>query len=318
MTFPLSGNSPKHWPSMNSVVPTTLLVAPAKDTRQESDLLEEIKPGKNCGDELTNAVQLVSLGCYCGPKLTFQQIGRGAETLPFDWIRTRLDGILHFLRHEFAGFFEFRGKVAVPGCSMTCFRGPLHSFWHDDPTEPSMREKYTRRINRLLSIRADEQPVLFVRTVGFNDEVVRASELLGELQNTFGSQSKLLLILDFQKDPHGPFTVSGIPNLLLYLFCREAHDTSGMGPYRDAVLCGLDWAVGRPVAQGSFPSLQAVAQVAQPTDFGNTGLGGLPAFEGESKASATGVHHHAQQFQPTVAVPLFSGMHHVPPLAVRQ
>jgi hypothetical protein len=50
--------------------------------------------------------------------------------------------------------------------------------------------------------------------------------------------------------------VPGVPNLLLYLFCREAHDTSGMGPYRDAVLCGLDWAVGRPVAQGVFPRLE--------------------------------------------------------------
>jgi len=307
---------------MNSAVPPTVIVPPAKDTRQESDLLEDIKPGKNCGDELTNAVRLVSLGCYCGPKLTFQQIGRGAETLPFDWIRTRLDGVLQLLRNDFAGFFEFSRKLDVPGAQMTCFRGPLHSFWHDDPTEPSMREKYTRRINRLLSIRSDEQPVLFVRTAGCNDEVIRASELLGQLEKTFGTQSKLLLILDFQRNPHGPFTVSGIPNLLLHLYCREAHDTSGLGPYRDAVLCGLDWAVGRPVAQGNFPSLEAAAQVSEPTTFGNTGVGGLPAFEDELMVSTPGFHHHPQQFQfhhhpqqfqpkPAVAVQLFSTTHHV-------
>ena len=29
------------------------------------------------------AVQLVSLGSYCGPKLSFQKMGRGAATLPF-------------------------------------------------------------------------------------------------------------------------------------------------------------------------------------------------------------------------------------------
>jgi len=306
-----------HWPIVHSSAPPQVIFMPVKDTRQESDLLEDITPGKNCGDELTNAVQLVSLGCYCGPKLTFQQIGRGAETLPFDWIRTRPDGILHFLRNDFAGFFEFRSKVDVPGCSMTCFRGPLHSFWHDDPTEPSMREKYTRRIDRLMSIRADEKPVLFVRAAGHNDELLRASELMGELERTFGKQSRLLLILDFQKDPHGPFTVTGIPNLLLYLFCREAHDTSGMGPYRDAVLCGLDWAVGRPVAQGSFPSMEAAMQVTQPTRFGDTGLGGLPAFEDVVSTPAIGFHQHPQQVQAR-PVPVFNGMHHGSLISVRQ
>lgn len=272
------------------------LVAPqSKDTRQESDLLDEIKPGKNCCDEATNNVRLVSLGCYCGPKLSFQQIGRGAETLPFDWVRTRLDGVLHFLRTNFAGFFDFVTQMPVPGTSgnMVMYRSHLHSFWHDNPTEPSMQEKYRRRIARLMKMNADQQPVLFVRSVGSTDELPRAGELLSELTLRFGRHSKLLLIVDFQSTPHGPFVVQGYPNLLIYLFCREAHDTSGLGPYNAPVRCGLDWAVGRPVGEVGLPSLEAALQAAQPTNFGDTGLGGLLAFE---EPPAGGVRTPQRQF----------------------
>merc|ERR1719401_534533 len=31
-------------------------------------------------------IQLVSLGCACAIKMAFKEMGRGAETLPFDWI----------------------------------------------------------------------------------------------------------------------------------------------------------------------------------------------------------------------------------------
>uniref|UniRef100_A0A7S1WLB1 Uncharacterized protein n=1 Tax=Alexandrium catenella TaxID=2925 RepID=A0A7S1WLB1_ALECA len=252
-----------------------------KDTRQESDLLDEIKPGENLCDELTNSVRLVSLGCYCGPKLSFQQIGRGAETLPFDWIRTRPEGLLHYLRSGFAGFYDFVTQEPVPGASsMVMYRDYLHSFWHDDPTDVHMRERYDRRIRRLQSINAEQQPVLFVRSIGSLEELQYVPELLSELSSRFGRRSLLMLIVDFQdKKTHGPLVVRGHPNLLLYYFCRELHDTSGLGPYDDAVRCGLEWAVGRDVGAAVYPSLEAAAAAATPMDFGGNGLGGLRAFE---------------------------------------
>jgi len=274
---PASGNMVPLGPTPSlSLVPP----APVKDTRQESDLLDEIKPGKNMCDELTNNVRLVSLGCYCGPKLSFQQIGRGAETLPFDWIRTRLEGVLHFLRSGFAGFYDFDTREPVPGAAgMVMYRGYLHSFWHDDPQEPAMRERYNRRIHRLQTINAEQQPVLFVRSIGSTDELPHALELLSELVHRFGRQARLLLIVDFQSNPHGPIVVQGQPSLLIYYFNRDFHDTRGLGPYNDPVRCGLDWAVGRDVGAAVYPSLEAAAAMAQPMDFGYNGLGGLRAFE---------------------------------------
>merc|ERR1719375_1446250 len=62
-----------------------------------------------------DGIRLVSLGCYCGPKLSFRALERDAETLPFDWCRTRIDGLLHFLQNDFDKFFHYDTREVVPG-----------------------------------------------------------------------------------------------------------------------------------------------------------------------------------------------------------
>merc|ERR1711879_773514 len=99
---------------------------------------------------------------------------------------------------------------------MVMYRGCLHSFWHDNPTEPSMREKYQRRIARFNRIDAASQPVLFVRIAATTDELLRAQELLGELQKRFGEQAHLLLGLNFQEAVSGAAFVEGHPKLMIY------------------------------------------------------------------------------------------------------
>merc|ERR1719238_420167 len=79
-------------------------------TEQESDKMERIcgKHAKIPDHDPAGGALLVSLGCYCGPKLSFKMMGYGSETLPFDWIRTDIDG-----------FFDFRTKLPVPGSGGT-------------------------------------------------------------------------------------------------------------------------------------------------------------------------------------------------------
>merc|ERR1719316_2467399 len=87
-----------------------------------------------------DGLRLISLGCYCGPKLSIRALGRDAETLPFDWVRTRIDGLLHFIKNDFDLFFHYDTRQAVPGCGtkdkpMVMHRSFYHSFWHDDLTK---------------------------------------------------------------------------------------------------------------------------------------------------------------------------------------
>jgi len=279
----------RSFPATTAVAPAVIVNAPA-GKEQESDLLERCPKGPNCCDELTNAVRLVSLGCYCGPKLSFQKIGRGAETLPFDWIRTKIEGIFQLLRSDFDGFFHFDTELPVPNSGgMVCYRGKLHSFWHDDPTDPSMHERYNRRIARFNSIDAHSGLVLFVRVAGDTGELHRAPELLNELKTRFGDGARLLMVLNFQQKSTGPAEVRGHEGLLLNLLASEAHTRSSSSfgqPYAEAVRIALDWVVGREVGARCYDSLEAMAKDVTPDNWGKSGLGGLRAYEEDDASPA--------------------------------
>jgi len=85
------------------------------------------------------------------------------------------------LSTDFEGFYDYDDRMLCKDFKDTewvGFRSEYHSFWHDDPTQASMREKHDRRIKRFLEIDATSEPVLFVRAVAETDEINRAEELL--------------------------------------------------------------------------------------------------------------------------------------------
>lgn len=255
---------------------------------QESDLLDRMPDGEKAEDSGTDHIRLISLGCYCGPKLSFKKIGRGSETLPFDWMRTRLDGLLHFMRNDFEGFYDFVTKKPVPNTgSMVMYRGYYHSFWHDDPTDPAMRERYERRKARFFAFDANKQPILFVRSSATSEEVARAPELLGELTSRFGRMACLLLLVDFQATAQGPATVAGHDNLLIHYLNSEIHSNSDGAPYANAVRNGLDWAAGKAISAIQFVDLKTAVKCTDETMWGLMGLGGFRAFEDEPPAALT-------------------------------
>eukprot|EP00439_Symbiodinium_sp_Y106_P060134 s167_g8.t2 len=255
---------------------------------QESDMMDQLPDGESRVDAETEQIMLVSLGCFCGPKLSFKNIGRGAETLPFDWMRTRHEGLVHFLRNGWDestgwnGFFDFNTKKVVPGCSMTTYRSYYHSFWHDDPTDPGMHERYLRRIHRFNNIDATSKPVLFVRTVPTTEELKAVPELLELLIKRHGKHACLLLIIDFQKTADGPALVEGMDNIMVHYMPGSKHvNQEGLPapPYGEAVNLALDWIVGRPVSVMQFDGWDTIMKCADRTDWGLNGLGGLWAFE---------------------------------------
>jgi hypothetical protein len=268
--------------AFEQVAMTVLGPAYKEEGMQESDMLDQLPDGKAQEDSGSDHVMLVSLGCFCGPKLSFKNIGRGSATLPFDWIRTRHQGLVHFIDNGFDGFYDFATKKSVPGCSMTTYRSFYHSFWHDDPTDPGMRERYARRIERFQAINADTAPVLFVRTIPSTDEIKDIPELLNVLQKNHGTKACLLLVIDFQWTAKGAAIVDGFDNLLIFYLSSDHHvgeDGTPTAPYCKPVLCALDWIVGKQIPAMKFTDLEKVAACADETHWGIQGLGGLAAFE---------------------------------------
>lgn len=261
---------------------------PGDESLQESDLMERLQDGAGAEvvDPMTERIRLVSLGHNCGPKLSFKHLGRGAETLPFDWGRVRLEGLLHYLRSGFEGFFSFVAMEPVPGVGkMVTYRDYFHSFWHDDPRDQGMQERYCRRIDRFMSIDAEGQEVLFVRAAMATSELDLVDELLGELRARFGRRASLLLILSSQIHAQGAGFVQGNDHLMLYFLELGAHNQKGYVAFSEPTREALDWMVGRPVSGMVFPDVGHAREVASEIQNGFAGLGGLPGFE-ESPGAA--------------------------------
>jgi hypothetical protein len=201
-------------------------------------------------------VRLVSLGCYCGPKLTFRKLKCDAETLPFDWIRTRIDGLLHFLTTDFDKFFHY--DTRQPSGMMLMQRSYYHSFWHDDLTDPENVEKLKRRIERFQSIDANSDPVLFVRAVCADDEMQHIDKLYQVIQQ-FGRNAKLLVLVDFQPEDQAVI-IEDSKNMLLYKVSGAAHQVdNGGAPYVTPISAGIAWAQSGHVPDArSAPSLSAI------------------------------------------------------------
>eukprot|EP00930_Biecheleria_cincta_P086434 TRINITY_DN7571_c1_g2_i6.p1 TRINITY_DN7571_c1_g2~~TRINITY_DN7571_c1_g2_i6.p1 ORF type:complete len:914 (-),score=141.56 TRINITY_DN7571_c1_g2_i6:513-3254(-) len=191
-------------------------------------------------------VHVISLGCFCGVKLSIQRLGLGAQHLPFDWIRTRIGAVTRFLQTDFEGFFDTDAPVDVPNTGgKISFRSRNHSFWHDDIRELRVREKLLRRVARLKALGAEptvddhQAPtLLFVRALATTGEIAHVNELLEELVKQFGSTGTkvfLLAIVGYQSKLSGPYMIDSSPGLLLYCASKSIHETGSEFPYCDCI-----------------------------------------------------------------------------------
>eukprot|EP00929_Paragymnodinium_shiwhaense_P112916 TRINITY_DN8118_c0_g1_i2.p1 TRINITY_DN8118_c0_g1~~TRINITY_DN8118_c0_g1_i2.p1 ORF type:complete len:419 (+),score=71.98 TRINITY_DN8118_c0_g1_i2:162-1418(+) len=265
---------------------TSAEMAPVKKASsglQESDMLEKMTATSPAGllSREAEAVQLVSLGGSCAPKLSFQQLGRGAETLPFDWLTTKLEGVAHFIANNFKGYFDYTTTLPTTvGRQGRMFRTKYHSFWHDDPTDPGMREKYTRRFERFNAIDARSKPVLFVRAVTTKADLQQIRPTMQILRERFGEGAHLLVIFDGQLNPVGPIAVKDAPGKLLLYFHKFEDREPSHAPYMKPVREALEWVLGNSLPSGPLRAmhLDEALRAVIPSDWGSS-MGGIDCFE---------------------------------------
>jgi len=237
-----------------------------------------------------DGLRFVSLGAYCGVRKSLQKIGRDAEALPFDWMRTRTEGILRYLRDDFAGFFEYDTRLPVPGAvPLTMYRDYYHSFWHDSPEDPKDQDKYRRRMERfkkLGQLKKGGQGLIFVRSTAHSAEATKTDELLQELITTFGPGIRLLQIVDFQRSHRGPARVLDRPNLLVYFLASEHHLEPRGAPYADPLNAAVEWATGRLTKAMDIDSIKMLPHYV---DFADGWLvDGLEPYEEYAPKGAAG------------------------------
>jgi hypothetical protein len=133
-----------------------------------------------------NHYQLISLGGWCGPAVSLQQLKIRKEAMPFDYMHASLRSINYIVR----------------GYSQYFFDPKLTIFPHHDTSKSEVKEDMYRRIQRFLGNLKDDKPILFIRSVtniDYQYEVNQIKEFLNLIKNKYSRDcDKVLLILHSQ------------------------------------------------------------------------------------------------------------------------
>eukprot|EP00746_Dinoflagellata_sp_MGD_P161514 gnl/MRDRNA2_/MRDRNA2_88695_c0_seq1.p1 gnl/MRDRNA2_/MRDRNA2_88695_c0~~gnl/MRDRNA2_/MRDRNA2_88695_c0_seq1.p1 ORF type:complete len:530 (+),score=76.62 gnl/MRDRNA2_/MRDRNA2_88695_c0_seq1:99-1592(+) len=210
--------------------------------------------GRSAADVMQH-VQVVSLGSYCGVKATIRRLGLSEASLPFDWMRTTITGLIHWLKSDFDGFFRVNRRLQImmtdSGLKMLVFRSQNHSFWHDNIELAADREKLWRRVRRFMSLSdtgggdSQQRTLLFVRSLAGTQEISLVETLYEVLKDQFGKNGRkvVLLVIIENQAKVGPILHQRQDGIIFWVqptFQGSlSPDGSTPAPYEDAVAFGI-------------------------------------------------------------------------------
>eukprot|EP00933_Yihiella_yeosuensis_P036625 TRINITY_DN30397_c0_g1_i1.p1 TRINITY_DN30397_c0_g1~~TRINITY_DN30397_c0_g1_i1.p1 ORF type:complete len:437 (+),score=62.62 TRINITY_DN30397_c0_g1_i1:48-1358(+) len=218
--------------TLTQVVP----VPPAKASpdpklNAEEGSAHRLKLGYTCPetDGFVCECEFISLGCYCVVSKAFAHFGVRQHSYPFDWVRSPMSGVIQCFQTGFEDFLTYTHTVDKQNVGFglsQVFVGTRWggSFWHHDIEQPSVRDDFSRRVDRILGLSdvPKTKPRVFVRLLNSSQELDHALKLMAVLRQTFpDAPIYVLLIVDFQ-DADRAFNLQGDENdhLLVY-FCKR-------------------------------------------------------------------------------------------------
>lgn len=235
--------------------------------------------------EVSSALEVISLGSSCGVKMTLRRMGLDQANMPFDWIRSSGQGILHWMQNGFADYFNVpfnRVEVTFRDLNMTVYRSSTHSFWHDNIEEPMTWQTLQRRVQRFEGLAKDSEhrparALLFVRAICTTEEITGAEALFNALQQRFGRNGRQVFLLLVIEDQGlvGPILHSSYPNLLFWVqpLATGPLATTGdaPGPYEAAVAFACRRILKDPAAlmpggvpgAGMWPQVTSASEIFQ-------------------------------------------------------
>ena len=107
----------------------------------------------------------ISIGGWCGTKMALVQNGYKAESLPFDYVRSSILGVIDSFNTNFGNYFP-KDKTQLPNgnyLSQCCV------FCHEDITSEISIQSFNRKIERFRKIMSEKNKICFLRTITLND-----------------------------------------------------------------------------------------------------------------------------------------------------
>eukprot|EP00913_Durusdinium_trenchii_P004426 g4105.t1 len=135
--------------------------------------------GETCpskSERLGLGLSVASLGCACVVKQAMDEMFVEQLAMPFDWLVTRVEGVLYFFRHHFRDFTHYDDVQVVGEHGFTSFRSAYHAFPHHDLSTSTAREAFQRRAERMMDLviscrEASARPLLLVRVCARSEEL---------------------------------------------------------------------------------------------------------------------------------------------------
>lgn len=114
----------------------------------------------------------IGIGGWCGTAFGLKGSNLRTHSLPFDWVRSKFEGIIDCLDNNFNNFLPKTYESEKIGKNkIGVHRGRLFSFYHDDfdnHLEIEI-EKYERRIDRFQQFLQSDEKITFIRTTVTED-----------------------------------------------------------------------------------------------------------------------------------------------------
>lgn len=147
--------------------------------------------------QLLGKTKFVSLGSYCGVAQALQILGLRGAAGPFDWMRSRCEGVTQLLASNFKDFLTMEPPF-IQQCGSHVF--PMAwggSYWHHNIADKEVQQTMERRKERFLSM--SDENIVFIRSVNCTDELRAIPNLIQALKARFPrSHVRLLVLLDYQ------------------------------------------------------------------------------------------------------------------------
>jgi len=120
-------------------------------------------------------MNFISLGGWCGPKIALKELGLFDEpSLPFDSVRSSIEGIIDCIEHDFQHFFPDELKKVERNTRWVGFIGKYIGFYHTyhNLLDKTVIESFERKIVRF-GEKIKKNNCIFLRALvkGYEDEV---------------------------------------------------------------------------------------------------------------------------------------------------
>ena len=127
-------------------------------------------------------MNFISIGGWCGTKMALKDLGLFDEpSLPFDSVRTSIEGITDCIETDFQSFFPREIKKDNRFTSYSCFMGEYVGFYHNNHNlfDKNVIESFERKFVRF-DEKIKKNNCIFLRTIvreNYDDEIKQYKNL---------------------------------------------------------------------------------------------------------------------------------------------